>query len=124
DNRKLISFVLQHAGALVTTAENGQIACDLALMAQANNEAFDVVLMDMQMPVVDGYLATAELRRQGYGLPIIALTAHSMPADRQKCLDAGCDAYLTKPIDQMQLVNVIGDWCARIRALLPAMCLQ
>src|SRR5579872_1114391 len=107
DNRKLISFVLQHAGALVTTAENGQIACDLALMAQANNEAFDVVLMDMQMPVVDGYLATAELRRQGYGLPIIALTAHSMPADRQKCLDAGCDAYLTKPIDQMQLVNVI-----------------
>ncbi len=117
DSRSLVSFVLRRSGGLVTTAENGQIACELALEALARNEPFHVILMDMQMPVLDGYLATAALRRQEYELPVIALTAHSMTGDRQKCLDAGCDAHLTKPIDRAQLVEVVGRWCSRRRAM-------
>jgi CheY-like chemotaxis protein len=114
--------VLQQAGALMTTAENGQVACHLALEALARNEPFDVILMDMQMPVLDGYLATSELRRKGYRLPVIALTAHSMADDQQKCLDAGCDDYLTKPIDRKQLVALVGRWRGQRRAPMVASC--
>jgi CheY-like chemotaxis protein len=120
DNQELLSFLLRRANGLVTIAENGQIAHDLALQALARDEPFDVILMDMQMPVLDGYLATAQLRQVGYVLPIIALTAHSMQSDQKRCLDAGCDAYLTKPIDRSQLVDVIGRWCNQRRVPLIA----
>ncbi len=120
DNQALISFVLRRAGGLVTIAENGQIACRLALEATARNEPFDVILMDMQMPVLDGYQATGELRRQRYERPVIALTAHSMADDQQKCLDAGCDDYLTKPIDRQQLVERIERWCRQRQPALVA----
>jgi PAS domain S-box-containing protein len=110
DNQRLISYLLRKAGAEVTGAENGQIACELALAAQEAGNPFDLILMDMQMPVMDGYEATRELRNAGYEGPIIALTAHAMQDDRQKCLDAGCDDFITKPIDPRSFVESLGAW--------------
>jgi signal transduction histidine kinase/ActR/RegA family two-component response regulator len=107
DNQRLIAQLLEMAGAHVAVAENGRVAVDLAQRALDHGEPFDVLLMDMQMPVVDGYEATALLRAAGYELPIVALTAHVMAADRQKCLDAGCDDYATKPIDRKTLIAVV-----------------
>jgi CheY-like chemotaxis protein len=107
DNQRLISFILQKAGYNVTVAKNGQIAYDLAMKAVSDAIPFDVILMDMQMPVLDGYDATRQLRAAGYTKPIVALTAHAMASDRQKCLAAGCDEFATKPIDRTRLFETI-----------------
>ena len=110
DNQRLISFILKKAGADVSLAENGQIALDLALIARDESAPFDVILMDMQMPVMDGYTATAKLREAGYTATIIALTAHAMASDREKCLAAGCDDFSTKPIDRNKLLKLVRDY--------------
>lgn len=110
DNQRLISFLLRKAGATVDIVENGQLAAEMAQAASDENHPYDVVLMDMQMPVMDGYTATRKLRSERYTHPIIALTAHAMAEDRQKCLDAGCDEYTTKPIDRAKLVEVISQF--------------
>jgi two-component system CheB/CheR fusion protein len=102
DNQRLISAHLSDAGAEVIVAENGRIALEAA-----SSQSFDLILMDMQMPEMDGYQATAELRRRGVTIPIVALTAHAMAEDRAKCLSVGCSEYLTKPIDQAQLLDVV-----------------
>jgi PAS domain S-box-containing protein len=109
DNQRLISHVLHKAGAHVETVENGQLAVAAALNGSAPDPPFDVVLMDMQMPVLDGYAATRQLRERGYDGIIIALTAHAMASDRNKCLEAGCTAYAAKPIDRRQLIDLIAD---------------
>jgi len=107
DNQRLISFVLKKAGAEVTVADNGQVAVTEALAAHAAGRPFDVILMDMQMPVLDGYQATSQLRRRGYQGRIIALTAAVMASDRQRCFDAGCDDFAAKPINRKTLFAII-----------------
>lgn len=107
DNQRLIRHILRKQGASVTVVDNGQLAYERAMEAERSGVPFDVILMDMQMPILDGYTATRLLREAGYDRPIIALTAHAMSSDRDKCLNSGCDAYLTKPIDRSKLVYAV-----------------
>ena len=120
DNQRLITFVLKKSGATVSVAENGQIAVEHALAAAKAGEPFDAILMDMHMPVLDGYEATRTLRREGYSGPIIALTADAMSGSSQKCLDAGCDAYSTKPINRQKLIELVASYCDGNRAEITA----
>ncbi len=112
DNQRLIKYLLTKAGAHVVIADNGCTAVDLALSARKTGSPFDVILMDMHMPKMDGYDATSHLRRAEYSGPIIALTANAMREDRQKCLNAGCDAYCPKPIDRHELIQLVAKYSA------------
>ena len=113
-NRRLIRVVLQRAGVTPTEATNGRAAVKAALQARAAGRGFDLILMDMQMPVMDGYAASTKLRSAGLTIPIVALTAHAMSGDRAKCVDAGCTDYLSKPVRPTDLLCLLGE-------LLPAM---
>lgn len=112
DNQRLISFLLTKMGADVDVADNGIIACQRLLEAETANEPYDLLLTDMQMPEMDGYTLARKSRESGVTMPIIALTAHAMSDDRQKCLDAGCDDYLSKPINSKTLSQTILHWLA------------
>lgn len=114
DDRRDIRYVGQHfleeAGATVTTAENGEAAVRLIQQQEASGEPFEVVVMDVQMPKMDGLTAVRHLRQQGCRLPIIALTADAMLEDRERCLNAGYDGYLAKPIDAAALVESVAKY--------------
>ena len=116
-NRMFLETMLRRAGATIELAENGQIAvekvCHAMSIARSQNsssEAYDLILMDMQMPILDGYEATQRLRDLGYQGPIVALTAHAMAEDRKKCLAAGCSDFATKPIDKAELIKICHRW--------------
>jgi signal transduction histidine kinase/CheY-like chemotaxis protein len=108
DNQALIVTKLRETGLTVDIAPNGQVACEKALAAAAFDKPFDLILMDVQMPVMDGYSATLHLRGKGYRGPIIALTANAMDRDRNKCLNAGCNDFVTKPIQMKALFKAVG----------------
>jgi signal transduction histidine kinase/FixJ family two-component response regulator/HPt (histidine-containing phosphotransfer) domain-containing protein len=104
-NRQLIELILTKAGCKVSSAENGQIGMEMALQND-----YHVILMDMQMPILDGYQATNRLREQGYTKPIIALTANGMVGDEEQCRQVGCDAFLSKPVDIDKLIETLAEW--------------
>jgi signal transduction histidine kinase/DNA-binding response OmpR family regulator/HPt (histidine-containing phosphotransfer) domain-containing protein len=111
-NREVAVGMLESLGCVAHAAENGWLALEAI-----NNDAYDAVLMDCQMPVMDGLTATAELRRReqnagGARLPIIALTANAMEGDRERCLAAGMDDFLSKPFSQQQLAVLLKRWLA------------
>ncbi|EAQ82042.1 hybrid sensor histidine kinase/response regulator [Blastopirellula marina] len=111
EDRQAIRFlagrILTNAGASVQFAENGLEATQLVQRLHETNSAPDIVLMDMQMPVMDGFHATARLREMGFNRPIIALTADAMQGDMDRCIASGCNAYVSKPIDTAELLQVI-----------------
>jgi CheY-like chemotaxis protein len=112
DNQRQLTFILKKAGVEVSVAGDGEQAVQMALAAESDEPPFDLILMDMQMPVMDGYKATALLRAKGYRRPIVALTAHAMSGDAAKCFDAGCDAYAAKPVDRRRLLEIVRDQMA------------
>jgi PAS domain S-box-containing protein len=113
DNQRLVQFMLKKFGAEIDLSDNGQEGSDTALRASREGRPYDLILMDMQMPVMDGYEATRRLRKEQYAGPVVAVTAHAMSGDREKCLDAGCDEYLSKPVKKKALLNCILDFVAR-----------
>jgi ammonium transporter, Amt family len=120
DNQRLLGLILRKAGAKVTIVNNGKEALETVVAEQKSmpsngtqSSPFDIILMDMQMPEMDGYEATWRLREMGYTAPIIAITAHAMGHDREKCLSAGCDEYLTKPIDREMLFTTIARFMSK-----------
>jgi CheY-like chemotaxis protein len=104
-NATIVTGLLKKFGIEVSLAENG-----LKALSMLENHDYDLVLMDCQMPEMDGYEATQRIRKQGLSIPIIALTAQAMREDEQKCLDAGMNAYLSKPIDPFQLNQLLAEW--------------
>ncbi len=110
DNQLLLERFLRGAGAEVVVVNDGQAAVQTLV---AERERFDLVLMDMQMPVLDGYVATTMAREAGVATPIIALTAHAAAGERERCLAAGCDDYATKPIRRTELLAVVSDWLTK-----------
>ena len=109
--------MIEEAGATAATAEDGQEAIHLIRQAMQHGEPYDLIVMDMQMPVMNGYEATRRLRQSGFRAPIVALTAHAMAGDRQKCLDAGCSDYLTKPLDHAEFIGLLA---SRLHPAAPA----
>ncbi len=107
DNQALMAHFLNLAGARVDVANNGNEGVAKALAGD-----FDAILMDIQMPVLDGYEATRQLRHQGYQAPIIALTAHALTEEREKSIEAGCNDHLSKPVE----FNVLIDHLSKIVA--------
>ena len=116
DNQRIIAFHLRKAGADVTIVDNGRKAVETLTIdgtfagTLRDPPPVDLILLDMQMPEVDGYTAARTLRSRGFRRPIIALTAHAMSEDREKCLKAGCDEYLTKPINRDKLIDTVRHW--------------
>jgi signal transduction histidine kinase/DNA-binding response OmpR family regulator len=113
-NQMVAKAMLEKAGCVVHVAANGEEAVQMS-----DDASFDVIFMDCMMPVLDGYAATAAIRRRegdAHRIPIVAMTANAMPGDRERCLAAGMDDYIAKPIDDVRLKNALEQWVRRTDA--------
>lgn len=117
DTRRLFVHILESVGVELETAENGTEAVRAALHSMREARPFDCVLMDMQMPEMDGYQAVRVLRESGYNSPIIALTANAEPGDRSRCLQAGCDGFAAKPLSKDALIRLVSKYASECRGL-------
>ncbi|MCA9017051.1 MAG: response regulator [Planctomycetaceae bacterium] len=115
DSQKLVSSFLDQAGAEVFVSEDGQSALDLAVEAHVQGLPFDLILMDIQLPKLDGCEVTQKLREAGFRGPIIALTALEEIHTRQKCIEAGCDDYLTKPVEPKKLIGLLSLYLSQLK---------
>ena len=115
DNQQLFAYLIGKTGAEIVVAENGRTAVEKALA-----DDFDLVLMDMQMPEMDGTEATAMLRELGYSRPIVMLTANSTDEDKRRCLDAGADGFLSKPVEQAQFYDILSSMLPPAQSTMPA----
>jgi CheY-like chemotaxis protein len=116
DHQPLLSLMLRKSGSEVAIAENGRVAFDMACAAREAGAPFDIIVMDLQMPVLDGVAATRLLRAEGFTNPIIALSARAISSDRDRCLAAGCDDFLSKPVTRPRLAQMLSDHLRRFQA--------
>ena len=114
DMRYLAQHMLEEAGARVVLAADGREALEQVAVAESTGAGFDIIVLDMQMPVLDGYAAAKALRKRGFDRPIIALTANAMKQDERRCLESGCDDYLSKPLSRATLVNTIAYYTSEV----------
>ncbi|MBX3413219.1 MAG: response regulator [Pirellulales bacterium] len=129
DTQRLFACILRTAGAMVTISRDGVEAVELALALPVEfgdgrrilSEPYDVILMDMNMPIMNGYEATRRLRAAGYNGPIIALTAYTEEHDQKSCLEAGCDEYVAKPVERHELIELVRRHAIRAATNEPAM---
>ena len=121
-NQQVASELLRDVGFVVDIADDGRIACDMAQRAAASLQPYDLILMDMQMPGMDGVQATRCIRESlmGATVPVVAMTANAMNSDKEKCLQAGMMDFVTKPIDPQELFRVLLRWIAPRQGLDPA----
>jgi len=108
-SRNLVAKMLEKLSFDYDTAENGREALD-AVAAAGESDGYSAVLMDVQMPVLDGLDAVRSLRESGCRLPVIAITAHALAGDREKCLRAGMNDYLSKPLSLSHLRDALARW--------------
>src|SRR5690606_1700039 len=106
-NQFLLRSLLKPTGAIVECVDDGQQALDRVHAMKRKSQGFDIILMDMQMPVMDGFEAVLRLRQEGCKVPIIALTAGATSSDRERCLISGCQDYLAKPFSRDLLLQII-----------------
>jgi signal transduction histidine kinase/ActR/RegA family two-component response regulator len=111
DNQRLVSLLLRRFGATVETASNGEEGLRLALRSRVHGEPYDLILMDMQMPIRDGFSATRALREEDWTGSIVALTACAMAGDHERCTSAGCDAVIPKPFSAATLLGTLETVC-------------
>ena len=111
-NRKLLCKLLERRGLEVELAKDGLEGFEMADASERSGRPYDLVLLDMHMPVQDGYTTARQLKGEGYGRPVVALTASAMAEDRRRCLDAGCDDYLPKPVDASDLNGILARYLA------------
>ncbi len=120
-NQFLFASILKTAGARVETVDNGLDALNKVTAEQdlsaGGSGGYDLILMDMQMPVLDGYEATSRLRESGFTKPILALTAHALMEDRKRCCAAGCDEFVSKPVEKDMLIQIVGEWLNKGKGL-------